>query len=100
MDLAQKAILKKDFAALGELMNFNEGYLATLGVESKKLADMIYRARDAGAYGAKLSGAGIGDCMIAIASEDKKQAVEDAITSAGGQVIEVEANVEGARIES
>ena len=100
VDLAQKAILKKDFAALGELMNFNEGYLATLGVESKKLADMIYRARDAGAYGAKLSGAGIGDCMIAIASEDKKQAVEDAITSAGGQVIEVEANVEGARIES
>ena len=81
-------------------MNFNEGYLSALGVEGKKLAGMIYAAREAGANGAKLSGAGIGDCMIAIATDDKKQAVEDAITSAGGQIIDVEANVEGVRIES
>lgn len=96
---AKLAILDKDFPALGELFNFNEGYLSTLGVEGKKLADMIYAAREAGAYGAKLSGAGIGDCMIAIAPEEKVQAVKDAITSAGGQVIEVETNVEGVRID-
>lgn len=99
VDLAQKAILKSDFIALGELMNFNEGYLATLGVEGKKLAGMIYAAREAGANGAKLSGAGIGDCMIAIASEDKKQAVEDGITAAGGEVIDFKTNVEGVKIE-
>ncbi len=37
--------------------------------------------------------------MIAIAPEDKKQAVANAITRANGQVIDVETNVEGARIE-
>ncbi|MDD5147674.1 MAG: mevalonate kinase [Candidatus Daviesbacteria bacterium] len=96
---AKKAILTTDFITLGELMNFNEGYLSTLGVEGKKLADMIYAARDAGAYGAKLSGAGIGDCMIAIAAEDKKQTVANAITQAGGQVIDVKVNAKGVRIE-
>lgn len=100
VEQAKKAILSKDWQALGELMNFNEGYLSSLGVESRKLSDMIYNARDAGAYGAKLSGGGIGDCMIALAPEDKKQAVEEGITAAGGQIINVEASVEGVRIEN
>lgn len=99
VEQAKVAILGKDWISLGELMNFNEGYLSSLGVEGKKLADMIYGARDAGAYGAKLSGGGIGDCMIALASEDKTQAVKDGIIAAGGQVIDVTANVEGVRIE-
>lgn len=97
---AKQAILSKNWLSLGELMNFNEGYLAALGVEGKKLADMIYAARDAGAYGAKLSGAGIGDCIIAIAPQDKRKAVANAITKAGGQAIKVETNVEGVKIEN
>ncbi len=99
VEQAKLALLGKDWSTLGELMNFNEGYLSALGVEGKKLADMIYAARNKGAYGAKLSGGGIGDCMIALASDDKKQAVTDAINQAGGKVIEVETNVEGAIIE-
>ena len=100
VEKAKQALLSKDLQRLGELMNFNEGYLSVLGVEGKKLADMIYAARDAGSYGAKLSGAGIGDCMTAIAPEDKAQAVKDGIIAVGGQVIDVETNVEGVRIES
>lgn len=96
---AKKAILKRDFTSLGELMNFNEGYLASLGVEGRKLADMIYAARNAGAYGAKLSGAGIGDCMIALHSVQGKPAIEEAIQKAGGQIIDVKPNVEGVKVE-
>jgi len=99
VEQAKKAVLSKNWQTLGKLMNFNEGYLSTLGVEGKKLADMIYAARDAGAYGAKLSGAGIRDCMIALAPKNKTQAVKDGITSAGGQVIDIKANVEGVGIE-
>lgn len=100
VEQAKPKVLSKDWASLGELMNFNEGYLSSLGVEGKKLADMIYGAREGGAYGAKLSGGGIGDCMIALAPEDKTQTVKEGISSCGGQVIDIEANVEGARIES
>ncbi len=99
VEQAKPALLSKDLQSFGELMNINEGYLSALGVEGKKLADMIYGARDGGAYGAKLSGGGIGDCMIALAPEDKVNSVKEGITAAGGQVIEVSANVEGARVE-
>lgn len=94
----RKVVLKGDFESLGELMNFNQGYLSSLGVSTKKLADMIYAARDNGAYGAKLSGAGGGDCIIALVSPSKKAAVIKAINKVG-KVINVKGNVEGVRIE-
>lgn len=100
VEQAKVSLLNKDWSALGELMNFNEGYLSILGVEGEKLAAMIYGAREEGGYGAKLSGAGIGDCMIAIATEDKVSAVKKGITDAGGKIIDVQTNVEGVRIES
>ena len=100
VELAKKAILTSDWQRLGELMNLNEGYLSILGVEGKKLSNMIYAARETGAYGAKLSGAGMGDCMIALAAPNKLAAVKKAITQAGGQMIDVKENVEGVRIES
>lgn len=96
---ARKAIIESDLKTSGELMNLNQGYLEVLGVSSNKLSNMIYASRDAGAYGAKLSGAGIGDCMIALAPFSKIKAVKNAITKAGGQVINIKASVEGVKIE-
>lgn len=95
---AQKAILKEDFETVGELMNLNQGYLESLGVGGRKLSEMIYAAREAGAYGAKLSGAGVGDCMIAFAPTKLKKAVSDAINKAGGQAIDISSNVPGIKI--
>ncbi len=98
--LAQKALVKNDWQQVGELMNINQGYLAALGVSTIKLADMIYSVRDSGGYGAKLSGAGGGDCIIALAPKEKRKEVEEAITKAGGQVIDVATNAEGVRVEA
>jgi len=95
---AKKVLMKQDFQAVGELMNFNQGYLSSLGVSSEKLESMIHAAREAGAYGAKLSGAGGGDCMIALAPSKSKKAVTEAINKTG-QLINIKANVEGVRIE-
>ncbi len=100
VEQAKVSLLNKDWVTLGELMNFNQGLLSFLGVEGRKLADMIYGARDQGAYGAKLSGAGMGDCMIALHPVQGKPAIEKGITDAGGKIIDVEANVEGVRVES
>ncbi len=97
---AKTKILEGDWERMGKLMDFNQEYLRDLGVSSEKLEDLISAAKKAGAYGAKLSGAGGGDCMIAISSPDKKEAVSDAITKAGGQVIDVRTNVQGVRIET
>jgi len=97
---AKSALVKKDWKKLGELMNENQEYLKELGVSIEKLDTMIKGALDAGAYGAKLSGAGGGDCVIVIAPEDKTQEVGNGIINAGGEIINAKSNAEGVRIES
>ncbi|MGM0605550.1 MAG: mevalonate kinase [Halobacteriota archaeon] len=54
--------------SLGELMNFNHGLLSALGVSSRSLDSMVWAAREAGAHGAKLTGAGGGGCIVALDS--------------------------------
>ncbi len=52
--------------ALGKLMDFDHGLLSALGVSSRSLDAMVWAAREAGAYGAKLTGAGGGGCIVAL----------------------------------
>jgi mevalonate kinase len=99
VELAKKALRKKDWSSLGQLMDFNQGLLEFLGVSSKKLAAMIDAARQAGALGAKLSGAGVGDCVIALVNKRNKKRVEKAIKKIGGEIVKVDFNVEGVKIE-
>jgi len=63
---AKQAILKRDFKTVGELMNINHGFLDVLGVNTLELSRMVYNARDAGAIGAKTTGAGGGGSIIAL----------------------------------
>lgn len=96
---AKKALENNDLEVLGELMNFSHGLLTTIGVSCRELDKLVFAARKAGAYGAKLSGAGGGDCMIAVVAKKKRKQVEEAIIEAGGEPIPVVTNTEGIRIE-
>ncbi len=51
---------------LGRLMDFDHGLLSALGVSSRSLDTMVWAARSADAYGAKLTGAGGGGCIVAL----------------------------------
>lgn len=99
VNLAKEKILKHQWDKVGELMKKNHHLLQQLGVSIDKLDKMCRAASDAGAYGAKLSGAGGGDCMIALMSEDKRHSVEKAIEDAGGIILNVQPNAEGVKIE-
>ena len=96
---AKLAMEKSDVKTVGTLMNENQTLLETLGVSTPELATLISAARNAGAYGAKLSGAGGGDCMIAVAPKEKRKDIERAIIQAGGEVLNVKVNAEGVKIE-
>ncbi len=96
---AKKDIIESNWKRVGELMNRNQSLLRRLDVTSKELENLISTSIKAGAYGAKLSGAGGGDCMIALAPEEKQEAVKKAIEEAGGIIIPVETNAEGVRVE-
>jgi len=96
---ARDALIKKDWKRFGKLMNKNQDLLVKLGVSIDKLDNMIKASLSEGAYGAKLSGAGGGDCMIAIVPKDNEQEVKDGISQAGGKVVNIKTNAEGVRIE-
>jgi mevalonate kinase len=74
-----EALLKKDLHRVGDLMNINHGLLSALGVSTMKLESLIHTARKNGALGAKLTGAGGGGCMIAVAEDRDLSNVEKAI---------------------
>ncbi|MFB6101388.1 MAG: mevalonate kinase [Haloplanus sp.] len=60
------AAAEERIAEVGRLMNFNHGLLESLGVSSRSLDSMVWAAREAGAHGAKLTGAGGGGCIVAL----------------------------------
>lgn len=73
----EDALADSDLGTLGELMDFNHGLLSALGVSSRSLDAMVWAARDAGAYGAKLTGAGGGGCVVALdPTEETRTALE------------------------
>ncbi len=96
---SRRAIAGGDLSTLGSLMNINQGLLASLGVSTKKLSEMIYSARTAGALGAKLTGAGGGGCMIALCP-GKAAEVTTAIGITGGRAFQTSLSAEGLRYES
>ncbi len=65
---ARLAIEAGDLFALGRLMDLNQMLLAGLFVSTHEIERMCTLARDAGAYGAKLTGAGGGGCVAALVS--------------------------------
>ncbi|MFC4551251.1 MULTISPECIES: mevalonate kinase [Halorussus] len=87
-----------DVAELGRLMNFNHGLLEALGVSSRSLDQMVWAARDAGALGAKLTGAGGGGCIVAL---DPTQETETALKFTPGceDAFRAELATEGVRVE-
>jgi len=62
----EEVLADGDLEELGQLMDFNHGLLSALGVSSRSLDTMVWAARDAGALGAKLTGAGGGGCTVAL----------------------------------
>ena len=83
---------------IGELMNINHGLLMALGVSNFKLDSLVYAALDAGASGAKLTGAGGGGCIIAYAPESQA-AVITAIEKCGATAFGSVITTEGVRVE-
>jgi mevalonate kinase len=82
-DIGARALLARDLPALGAAMNRAHMVLGQLGVSTPRLDDMCTAALAAGAHGAKLTGAGGGGAIIALAPRDKEDAVLAAWKAAG-----------------
>jgi mevalonate kinase len=94
----EQALAEGNIEELGRLMNFNHGLLEALGVSSRSLDQMVWSARDAGALGAKLTGAGGGGCIVAL---DPTDATETALGYTQGceDAFRAELDTDGVRVE-
>ncbi len=83
--VAQDLSLHERGQRLGQHLNTNHDLLAELGVSSPHLEELVQVARSHGALGAKLTGAGMGGGMVALAPENQLNALSHALQQAGGQ---------------
>lgn len=73
-----------DLPALGAHMSEAHRHLAALGVSDTVLDRLVGTAMAAGAHGAKMSGGGLGGCIMALArSEESGSRIEHALRAAG-----------------
>ena len=68
---AALALAAGDLQGLGKLMDLNQMVLAGLMVSTETIEELCAIARTAGAFGAKLTGAGGGGSVIALAPDDE-----------------------------
>lgn len=81
---AARQVIEADSPSqLGPLMDENHDLLRQLGVSSTQLDGLVEAARRAGALGAKLSGAGRGGNMVALASPEGAKEIARSLEEAG-----------------
>lgn len=83
----KRALLAGDWPTLGALMNENHRLVADLGGSGPANDRLIEAARRAGAYGAKLAGAGGGGTILALTDEPER--VKEALLAAGADSLMV-----------
>jgi mevalonate kinase len=94
----ETALVDADFEELGRLMDVNHGLLSALRVSARSLDAMVWAAREAGARGAKLTGAGGGGSIVAL---DETDASTTALRYTPGceQAFRAELDTVGVRVE-
>ncbi|MDQ3969303.1 MAG: hypothetical protein M3275_13020, partial [Thermoproteota archaeon] len=81
---------------IGELMNENQIILQQIGISHHKVRDIIDICSKAGAIGAKMTGAGGGGAVIALAaSKQESNKIASHIKAAGYQSFKVQIDYKG-----
>ena len=82
------ALAAGNYEALGAAMNISHGLLNAIGVSTPELENMVAMAREAGALGAKLTGAGGGGSIVALCP-GKVGEVSRTLADAGYQIVSI-----------
>ncbi len=86
-EMGRQAIERGEIETVGRLMNENHRLLQLMGVSSPELKGLVEAAREGGALGAKLSGAGRGGNIIALVTQETRSRVDMMLRLAGAKDI-------------
>jgi mevalonate kinase len=99
-DLSLKAaemLVAGDMKGLGRILSLNQAVLGFLGVSNRTLDRMVDYLAFAGSYGAKLTGAGGGGSVVAVASEAKEKSIVSGLKARGFETFIAEVPAKGVR---
>ncbi len=84
---------------LGNLMNINQKLLVALNLSNNVISEIVDFTIENGAYGAKLTGAGLGGCVISIVNENKLEKISQFLNKKGYKSFIANIDKEGVIIE-
>lgn len=91
-------VRKEDWTSFGKIMNVQQGMMESLGVSVPLLQDMIKDLRQSPEIlGAKISGSGLGDCVIGLGHVSRAFSAE--LSAQGVQQIPVAMTLQGVHCE-
>jgi len=86
-----------DMRELGTLLTVNHAALMSLGVSTNTLDQIVDLLLSMGSYGAKLTGAGGGGSVLAVAPEGKEKSIVSGLSARGFETFRVKIPVQGVR---
>ena len=94
---ASELLRRDDMQELGTLLTLNHAALMSLGISNDTLDGMVDALLTLGSYGAKLTGAGGGGSVLAVAPEAKEKSIVSGLSARGFETFRVKIPVEGVR---
>ncbi len=98
-EIAESELTTGDLNEIGNLMNINQKLLAALNLSNNTINEIVNTAIENGAYGSKLTGAGLGGCVISIGKEDVLEEISQILNSKGYKSFIANIDKEGVKIE-
>lgn len=95
---AESAISKGNIVKIGKLMNSNQKLLDTLGLSNHEIAKINEIAIEYGAFGSKLTGAGLGGCVVTLGTEDNLRAISTILEEENYDTYLTEIDTEGIKV--
>jgi len=95
--MAARRLAEGDTKGLGRLMSFNHAVLSTLGVSNPSLDRLVDLTLSLGACGAKLTGAGGGGSVVAVAPRGKEKSIISGLRGRGFEAFRAEIPVDGVK---
>ena len=96
-EAAAESLVQGDGEGLGRLLTLNHAVLRSMGMSNETLDGMVDDLCSLGCYGAKLTGAGGGGSVIAVAPEAKEKSIVSGLTARGYETFRARIPVEGVR---
>jgi mevalonate kinase len=94
---AAERLREGDMKGLGRLLTLNHAVLGSVGVSNKTLDEMVGLMGSLGCYGAKLTGAGGGGSVLAVAPEAKEKSIVSGLSARGFETFRVRIPVGGVK---